>query len=107
MSSSTDVYVSLKERLSPKAKIYLQDSESFGHATLRWSQFKRPQFTVVVEVATEHDVVETVSLTPIELSLYLTSVTLILDTKKHRSNTQTPIIYFFWLTQVDTESSRG
>ncbi|KAF3407552.1 FAD-linked oxidoreductase afoF [Talaromyces pinophilus] len=60
MSAQIDAYATLREKLSPSANIYVQNSKDFGTATLRWSQYKSPDFTVVVEVAIEDDVVETI-----------------------------------------------
>lgn len=68
MSTQTHTYASLREKLSPGANVYVEHSEKFSGATLRWSEYKSPHFTVVVEVATEDDVVETVSLTSVFFS---------------------------------------
>lgn len=51
----------LKARLSPGATILLPDNPEFANATSRWGDYAKPDITVVVEVATEGDVSETVS----------------------------------------------
>jgi hypothetical protein len=50
----------LSSRLSSGAHIYYPGSENFTKATTRWSSLDAPNATVIVEVATENDVVETV-----------------------------------------------
>ncbi|EEA25328.1 hypothetical protein TMatcc_006448 [Talaromyces marneffei ATCC 18224] len=60
MSTQIDAYAAVREKLSPGANIYGENSEDFGRAALRWSQYKSPNFIVVVEVATEGDVIETI-----------------------------------------------
>lgn len=46
--------------LSGNASVYLPGSDGFDEATSRWSQLGAPNITIVVEVATEDDVVSTV-----------------------------------------------
>ncbi|KAL4878837.1 hypothetical protein BJY04DRAFT_208969 [Aspergillus karnatakaensis] len=55
-----DIRVSLKSQLSENADIYFPDEEIFEEATERWSDYAKPNFTVVVEVAEEEDVVRAV-----------------------------------------------
>jgi hypothetical protein len=47
--------------LSPNANIYFPGSPKFSEATTRWQEWQDPNITIVVEVTTESDVVETVS----------------------------------------------
>jgi hypothetical protein len=61
MSTHTNAHAALAENLSPEAKIYVEHSEQLSGATARWSQYKAPHFTTVVQVVTENDVAETVS----------------------------------------------
>jgi hypothetical protein len=58
---SDDVNIELRQRLSPGAKVYLPRSNGFESATDRWIPWENPSFDVVVEVATEEDVGQTVS----------------------------------------------
>lgn len=51
----------LIEKLSPKAKVFLPSSQEFLQETLRWSALEQPTFRASVSVATEDDVVETLS----------------------------------------------
>ncbi|PYH85967.1 FAD-binding domain-containing protein [Aspergillus uvarum CBS 121591] len=55
-----NITAELGPRLSPGARIILPNSPDFTDATRRWSPFAEPRFTVVVDVATEQDVAETV-----------------------------------------------
>ncbi|PYH41618.1 putative FAD-dependent oxygenase [Aspergillus saccharolyticus JOP 1030-1] len=55
-----NITAELEPRLSPGARIILPNNTDFELATYRWSTFAQPRFTVVVEVATERDVEETV-----------------------------------------------
>lgn len=52
----------LKARLSSGATILLPNNPGFTNATVRWGTNAKPDIFVVVEVATEGDVSETVSL---------------------------------------------
>jgi hypothetical protein len=58
---SIDIKTDLGPRLSSNASIFLPGSSQFADATLRWQEWRDPNITVVVEVATEGDVQETVS----------------------------------------------
>ena len=58
--SNIDVEADLGPRLSTEAAIYLPGSNGFETATDRWIPWRNPGFDVVVEVATEEDVGETV-----------------------------------------------
>jgi hypothetical protein len=53
----------LKEKLSPKASVNLRSDEAFAANAARWSDYKAPQPSAVVNVATESDIEETVSST--------------------------------------------
>ncbi|KAH8585523.1 FAD binding domain-containing protein [Bisporella sp. PMI_857] len=55
-------YGQLAGKLSRTAQIYLPSSNEFELAVARWSNLSTPVATVVVVPSTEHDVVETVSL---------------------------------------------
>ncbi|QKX64761.1 uncharacterized protein TRUGW13939_11937 [Talaromyces rugulosus] len=60
MTGNVDIRATLAPKLSSDANIFLAGDTEFPNATARWSQYKSPGFTAVVEVATEGDVVETV-----------------------------------------------
>ncbi|KAL2819154.1 hypothetical protein BJX63DRAFT_418917 [Aspergillus granulosus] len=60
ISSRADISSELGGQISQEANIYFPDAEEFANATERWSDFYRPNFTVVVEVAEEEDVAKTV-----------------------------------------------
>jgi hypothetical protein len=60
-SRSLDIETILGPRLSSNASIFLPGSSEFSDATLRWQEWESPNITIVVEVATENDVQETVS----------------------------------------------
>ncbi|GAB1197568.1 hypothetical protein APSETT444_006865 [Aspergillus pseudonomiae] len=47
-------------RLSSDASIYFPGNDAFNNATARWSQYGKPNISVVVEVANKYDVAETV-----------------------------------------------
>jgi hypothetical protein len=47
--------------LSAGAEVYYPRSEEFANSTLRWSAGQTPQYDIVVKVATEKDVQETVN----------------------------------------------
>jgi hypothetical protein len=61
MTGNVDIRATLAPKLSSDANIFLAGDIEFPTATARWSQYKAPGFTAVVEVATEGDVAETVS----------------------------------------------
>ncbi|KAJ0418982.1 hypothetical protein BJY00DRAFT_172491 [Aspergillus carlsbadensis] len=61
ISSRADIGSELGAQLSEAASIYFPDAEEFTQATDRWSDYRRPNFTVVVQVAEEEDVAKTVS----------------------------------------------
>jgi len=46
--------------LSPNASIIIPEDDRFAEATSRWTTWKKPNVTIVVEVATEKDIQETV-----------------------------------------------
>ena len=56
----TNYPTTLAPFLSPSAKIHLPGSNGFGIATDRWITWKNPHLDVVIEVATEEDVANTV-----------------------------------------------
>ena len=60
---SDNIHAALGLSLSRDAVIHLPGSGGFDTATDRWNPWRNPQFDVVVEVITEDDVVQTVSLT--------------------------------------------
>ena len=50
----------MPQLLSPDANIYFPGSPKFAEAVLRWQEWQDPNITIVVEVTTESDVIETV-----------------------------------------------
>lgn len=52
----------LQTSLSEDARITYPGSEEFANATFRWSTYGEPTFAVAVDVATEEDVSQTVSI---------------------------------------------
>lgn len=56
-----DILSELGPSLSSNASIFLPGSQQFTNATTRWQVYDEPNITVVVQVATESDVQETVS----------------------------------------------
>ncbi|KAE8356113.1 hypothetical protein BDV28DRAFT_154853 [Aspergillus coremiiformis] len=55
-----DIGSALGRRLSNGASIYFPGNDNFSNATARWSQWGKPNISVVVEVANQWDVAETV-----------------------------------------------
>ncbi|KAL5335387.1 hypothetical protein BJX70DRAFT_390676 [Aspergillus crustosus] len=55
-----DIRIALKSQLSENADIFFPDEEIFENATERWSDYHKPNFTVVVEVAEEEDVAKAI-----------------------------------------------
>lgn len=55
-----DINGSLAPLLSPEAAIWLPGTEGYAIATDRWTPRKNPSFDVVIDVATEEDVAQTV-----------------------------------------------
>ncbi|KAL1969230.1 hypothetical protein VTN77DRAFT_484 [Rasamsonia byssochlamydoides] len=55
-----NISVDLASKLSSGAHIYYPGSSGFAEATDRWSALDAPNVTIIVEVATENDVAETV-----------------------------------------------
>ena len=51
----------LAEKLSPASTVYTPSSAQFANATNRWTEWKAPNVTVVVQVSSEADIVSTVS----------------------------------------------
>ncbi|KAL6232763.1 hypothetical protein BDW75DRAFT_232543 [Aspergillus navahoensis] len=60
LASRADIQTTLAPQLSANADIYFPEEEIFEVATERWSYYHPPNFTVVVEVAEEEDVVNTI-----------------------------------------------
>ena len=60
-SKQPDIVAQLGPRLSTNASIFLPGSEDFKKATTRWQRYREPEIDVVVEVADERDVQQTVS----------------------------------------------
>jgi hypothetical protein len=60
-SSVPNITADLGPKLSNGAQIYLPSSDGFVEGTTRWSSYKAPNITVVVQVANENDVAETVN----------------------------------------------
>lgn len=60
LCSPGDISSVLGPHLSSGAHIYLPGSGEFTQAATRWSAYQAPNFTVLVKVATESDVGETV-----------------------------------------------
>lgn len=61
LAPKADIIAELGPFLSSNASIFLPGSRQFANATTRWQMYQDPNITVVVEVATESDVQETVS----------------------------------------------
>jgi hypothetical protein len=57
---TSSIQVELGSLLSPNATIISRVDPRFGNATERWQEYKSPSINIVVEVATENDVQETV-----------------------------------------------
>lgn len=55
-----DILTDLGPKLSSNAHIHLPGSSGFTEGTTRWSTLGQPDVDVVVQVATENDVAETV-----------------------------------------------
>jgi hypothetical protein len=56
-----DIVSILGPQLSANASIFLPGSEDFRIATTRWQRYREPEIDVVVEVANDNDVQQTVS----------------------------------------------
>jgi hypothetical protein len=57
---TANIEAELGSLLSPNATIIYRTDFRFGNATERWQEYKSPSINIVVEVATESDVQETV-----------------------------------------------
>lgn len=69
--SDANIGSELGGKLSSGASIYFPGSDLFNNATARWSQWGKPNISVVVEVANKWDVAETVGIFPMSwASLY-------------------------------------
>jgi hypothetical protein len=55
------IQLELTRRLSNSAQLVLPGSGDFAEVNARYSDYKRPSYIAAVKVATERDVVETVS----------------------------------------------
>lgn len=58
-------YGDLSKRLSHQAGLHVRGSDGYDELTLRWQSYKKPDFDVVVAVATEQDIIETVRRTKV------------------------------------------
>jgi hypothetical protein len=56
-----DIGSTLGPQLSPGAAIYTKSDSLFHNESLRWTAYSAPTFQAVVEVATEEDIVASVS----------------------------------------------
>lgn len=65
----------LQKRLSPGSDVHLEGEDTFAVVNARYTDYKRPQYIAVVQVAEEKDVVETVSLQLLFLSRELSRLT--------------------------------
>lgn len=61
LNMSDSSFKLLKSSLSQLAEVYLPGSEEFGNATVRWGAGQTPHYDMIVKVATEEDVQETVN----------------------------------------------
>lgn len=55
-----DVATTLGPKLSPNATVIFPNDPDWSNVTARWTQYLAPSFSVVVEPATEADIVEAV-----------------------------------------------
>jgi hypothetical protein len=62
LSPRFDLSSELGRHLSPNAAIFLSTDPGWVNATLRWNAFSAPTYTALVEVSTEKDIQETVTL---------------------------------------------
>ena len=85
-----DVINQLGPQLSKKATIFTHGDPRFANATARWSAYKEPQISVVVEPGIEADVSAIVR--PL-----LSRCTCLLRLNFYRSNTQMLTTYHFLL----------
>lgn len=60
--SHEQIHEELGAKLSENAILITEGSEGFREATIRWQEFRPPTFRASVQVATEEDIQETVSL---------------------------------------------
>lgn len=60
--SLRSVHIKLAESLSGQARLLLPGSKAFADASLRWSSANSPSYSLIVQVATEADVQQTVCL---------------------------------------------
>jgi hypothetical protein len=60
-SGKRDIRSTLGPELSPNAAIYTSSDPAFNNESLRWSAYSAPTFQAVVEVASEADIVASVS----------------------------------------------
>lgn len=61
MSNSEEILASLGPLLSPRASIILPNHPEFVSLTARWRDYEAPNIAVVVKIADEFDVQQTVS----------------------------------------------
>jgi len=62
LNMSDSSFKLFKSSLSQLAEVYLPGSEEFANATVRWGAGQTPHYDMIVKVATEEDVQETVSI---------------------------------------------
>jgi hypothetical protein len=62
MSDSVGILADLGPLLSPGASIVLPSDPEFAGLTARWREYEAPNITIVVKVAVEFDVQQTVSI---------------------------------------------
>ena len=60
LNTSDSSFKLFKSSLSQLAEVYLPGSEEFANATVRWGAGQTPHYDMIVKVATEEDVQETV-----------------------------------------------
>jgi hypothetical protein len=61
MADNINIIADLGPQLSPQASIVLSNDADFAKLTGRWREYHSPDVAVVVQVATEADVQQTVS----------------------------------------------
>lgn len=61
MANNISALTELRPLLSPDATVVLRDDSNFASLTSRWREWHAPEIAAVVEVVTEKDVQEVVS----------------------------------------------
>jgi hypothetical protein len=62
LSPELNISAELGHRLSPNAAIFRPTDPGWSKAILRWNAFSPPTYTALVEVSTEKDIQETVTI---------------------------------------------